>query len=66
MIYAKEKPEDAIRILGKDLWEKIKKEIGVEGGLGHELYEKARVLNNLSDKYVEIVKKSVEYYQLFK
>lgn len=65
MIYAKEKPADAKRILGEELWEKIRKEVGVEGGLGHEFYEKARVLNNASAEYAEIVKKSVAYYRLF-
>ena len=65
MIYAKEKPADAIRILGEDLWKKIRKDVGVEGGLGHEFYEKARVLNNASAEYAEIVKKSIAYYRLF-
>ena len=65
MIYAKEKPADAKRILGEELWNKIRKEVGVEGGLGHEFYEKARVLNDMSDEYAEIVKKSVAYYRLF-
>ena len=65
MIYAKERPVDAKRILGEELWNKIRKEVGVEGGLGHEFYEKARVLNDMSDEYAEIVKKSVAYYRLF-
>lgn len=65
MIYAKEKPEDAIRILGKELWDKISKEVKVEGGLGHKFYEEARLLDKASAKFAEIVEKSIAYYSNF-
>nr|WP_314783534.1 hypothetical protein [uncultured Porphyromonas sp.] len=35
MIYAKEPPEDAKRIIGEALWRKIQRETGLPGGLGH-------------------------------
>lgn len=67
MIYAKEKPIDAKRILGNKLWNEIRKQTSVEGGLGHGYYEKARVLNPIIDKekYDSIVEKSVSYYRHF-
>lgn len=45
MIYAKEKPEDAKLILGHKLWQSIYKETKLEGGLGHQYYEKFRLLS---------------------
>ena len=67
MIYAKEKPVDAKRILGEKLWNDIRKHTGVDGGLGHKYYEEARVLNPIRDKekYDSIVEKSVSYYRHF-
>lgn len=67
MIYAKEKPVDAKRILGEKLWTDIRKQTGVDGGLGHKYYEEARVLNPIRDKekYDSIVEKSVSYYRHF-
>lgn len=67
MIYAKETPAVAKSILGESLWESIRKEVGVEGGLGHKFYEEIRVLNTLTDreKIAELVKKSVAYYSNF-
>lgn len=67
MIYAKEVPENAKRILGDELWNKISKEIGVEGGLGHKYYEEARILDPVNDfgKLSEIIEKSVQYYSKF-
>lgn len=67
MIYAKEKPVDAKRILGEKLWNDIRKQTGVDGGLGHKYYEEARALNPIGDKekYDSIVEKSVLYYRHF-
>ena len=66
MIYAKERPEDAKRILGDALWKKIAKEVGIEGGLGHYYYEKARVLERGSKEYLYWEKLSKEYYRHFR
>lgn len=67
MIYAKERPIDAKRILGEKLWNDIHKQTGMEGGLGHKYYEEARILNPITDKekYNSIVEKSVSYYRNF-
>ena len=65
MIYAKEKPEDAMRIIGEGLWNKIRKETGIEGGLGHKYYEQWRLLDPNSEEAKKIVKLSVEYYKHF-
>ena len=65
MIYAKEKPEDAKRILGIDEWNAIRKETGMEGGLGHKYYEEWRVLNRTSKEAQDIARKSIEYYSHF-
>lgn len=66
MIYAKEKPNDAISIIGIKRWNEIKKETGLEGGLGHYFYEEMRVLPKNSPKRLEIEKKSIEYYSKFR
>jgi hypothetical protein len=65
MIYAKEKPKDAKRILGEKRWEEINKQTGIEGGLGHKYYEEWRLLDKSSDEAQKISKKSVEYYRHF-
>lgn len=65
MIYAKEKPEDAKRILGVDLWNKIRKETGMEGGLGHKYYEAYRVLNPNSNEAKKLKALSEKYYSHF-
>lgn len=67
MIYAKEKPEVAKKIIGKAAYARIKKETGLEGGKGHELYEKIRVLNKRSDakKKEELIRQSRDYYSNF-
>ena len=65
MIYAKEPPEIAQALLGKSLWNKIYRETGVEGGLGHKLYEEIRTLPRTSQKYRELKQKSIEYYAHF-
>ncbi len=67
MIYAKEKPEDAIRTLGKAKYDEIKRQTGIEGGKGHAFYEEYRVLDPMKDKskMEEIQKKSKDYYKNF-
>nr|DAY18813.1 MAG TPA: Tas1 [Caudoviricetes sp.] len=65
MIYAKEKPEDAKRILGEKRWKEIQKQTGMEGGLGHKYYEEWRVLDKADKKAQKIVEKSIEYYSHF-
>ena len=64
MIYAKERPEDAKRILGKKRWEEIHNETGMEGGLGHKYYEQWRILDKSSNEALKIVEKSIEYLSL--
>ena len=66
MIYAKERPEDAKRILGKKRWEEIHNETGLEGGLGHKYYEQWRILDKSSNEALKIVEKSIEYYSHFR
>lgn len=66
MIYAKEKPSDAIRIIGKKRWKEINKEIGLEGGLGHYFYEEMRMLPKNDIRRIELEKKSIEYYSKFR
>ena len=70
MIYAKEKPNVAKSVLGEDVWNKIKKETGMQGGLGHKFYEEFRILDkNIPEqakKMIEIEKRSREYYKHFR
>lgn len=66
MIYAKETPAVAKSILGEDVWNKIAKETGLEGGLGHKFYEQFRVLDKMSPKAAEIERLSKEYYKSFR
>ena len=69
MIYAKEPPEDAKRIIGEALWRKIQRETGLPGGLGHKYYEQYRSLTyeqQRSEIGREIARKSEEYYSHFK
>ena len=65
MIYAKEKPADARRVIGEKLWNQIHRETGLEGGLGHKFYEAYRVLDPESPEAKEILRQSREYYQYF-
>lgn len=65
MIYAKEKPEDAKRILGEKRWKDIQNQTGVKGGLGHKYHEEWRVLDKADKKAQKIVEKSIEYYSHF-
>ncbi len=69
MIYAKELPENAKKILGDDVWNAIRKEVGVEGGLGHKYYEEWRIMSKdeqLSAQGQALKKKSEKYYSHFK
>lgn len=65
MIYAKEKPADARRVIGDDLWNQIHKETGLEGGLGPQFYEAYRVLDPNSSEAKRIIEQSREYYRHF-
>jgi hypothetical protein len=67
MIYAKEKPENAKLILGEKKYNEIKKQVGIEGGKGHELYEKYRVLAIGKDdkQRKQIEQESKKYYSKF-
>lgn len=65
MIYAKEVPSIARSVIGEDVWNKIFKSTGLEGGIGHKYYEEFRLLDATSDKAVEIANKSREYYSHF-
>ena len=66
MIYAKEKPDDAKKILGEKRWNEIRKQTGMEGGLGHKYYEEWREKDRASDEAQNIAQKSVEYYNHFR
>jgi hypothetical protein len=69
MIYAKELPENAKKILGDKLWNNIHKEVGVEGGLGHKYYEEWRVMSKAEQRSAmgkALKKKSEEYYAYFR
>lgn len=67
MIYAKEKPENAKLILGEKKYNEIKKQVGIEGGKGHDLYEKYRVLVVGKDdkQRKQIEQESKKYYSKF-
>lgn len=65
MIYVKETPGIAKSILGVELWNSIKRQIGLEGGLGHKYYEEYRILNKESIRAREILEFSVKYYSHF-
>ena len=64
MIYAKDSPSSAKRVIGEELWNKIHNETGLEGGLGHKFYEQGRVTID-TKKLDEIIRKSKEYYKHF-
>jgi len=67
MIYAKEKPADARRILGEAKYNQIQKETGYVGGRGHEFYEEYRTLYGRKNaaRKKEIEQKSKKYYSNF-
>ena len=68
MIYAKETEVNAKRILGEELWNKIRMETKMPGGLGHKYYEEIRLLNKVTDlPRIERIKRlSEEYYSHFR
>ena len=68
MIYGKNEERSARLILGDDVWEKIHRETGMPGGLGHKYYEEIRVLDRVKDsaKIAELEKLSNEYYSHFR
>lgn len=65
MIYAKNSPSSAQKLIGKKRWNEIRKETGLEGGLGHKYYEEWRVLPPESLKAIELTEKSKAYYSNF-
>lgn len=67
MIYAKEKPEDAIRTIGQAKYDQIRKQVGLEGGKGHTIYEEYRKLDPMKDgkRMRELEKESKNYYKNF-
>lgn len=65
MIFGKMLPEDAQNILGKDLFNQIKTETGMEPGYGHKLYEDLRKLSIAElegPKGQALIQESVDYY----
>jgi hypothetical protein len=66
MIYAKESPANASKILGEAKYAELRMKAGVEGGRGHALYEKYRKLNPNNPKEAklaaEIAAESRAYY----
>lgn len=67
MIYAKEKPIDAMRIIGKKRWGEIKKETGLEGGLGHKYYEEYRETPKKEmQRRLKLERLSNDYYKNFR
>ena len=68
MIYAKETEANAKRILGEELWNKIRTETNMQGGLGHRYYEEIRLLNEVTERQKKIKRLkslSKEYYSHF-
>ena len=65
MIYAKEIPDVAKSIIGEDVWNQIRKETGLEGGLGHKFYEQIRSADTSDKLKDELIRKSMEYYSHF-
>lgn len=67
MIYAKETEANAKRILGEELWNKIRTETNMQGGLGHRYYEEIRLLNKTTErqKRKRLEDLSKEYYSHF-
>ncbi len=68
MIYAKEQPDVAKKILGEKVWNEIRKQTGTEGGFGHMYYEEYRKLSKEeqnSEKGLAIKKESENYYSHF-
>lgn len=68
MIYAKEKKETAIKIIGEKRWSEIRRSTGLSGGLGHKYYEEWRSLDPVKDwkRMAELEKLSKGYYKHFR
>lgn len=66
MIYAKEMPKDAKKILGEERWNEIREQTGMEGGLGHKYYEEWRRMDRASNEAQKIAQNSMEYYSHFR
>lgn len=70
IIYAKELPEVAKKIIGEKAWNDIRRQTGLQGGLGHKYYEEYRRLNkNIPEqakRMIELDKLSNEYYKHFR
>lgn len=62
MIYAKESPANAVKILGEAKYAELRMKAGVEGGRGHALYEKYRKLAPGDPRAAEIAAESRAYY----
>lgn len=66
MIYAKEAPADARRLLGNEQYDAISKKVGIEGGLGHKYYEDWRNIDRSDPtqyhKAKALEEKSKAYY----
>lgn len=67
MIFAKEAEANARNILGDEVYDKIAKDTGLEGGLGGKLYEQIRTLDKIKDaeKVKELCQQSKDYYVHF-
>lgn len=61
MIYAKEKPDVAKKMLGVSLYNKLKDKIGL-AGKGHAYYEKWRELETDSPEQKQVEKEGKRYY----
>lgn len=65
MIFGKSLPKDAEIILGKEMYNSIKKQTRLEAGVGHKIYEEFRSLSpkdQLGEIGDKLMKKSVDYY----
>jgi hypothetical protein len=67
MIFAKELPANAIPIIGAKRWDEIRRQSGLEGGLGHKYYEEYRILKDTDLlRKRELEKLSKAYYSKFR
>lgn len=71
MIYAKEKPVDAIRTIGQAKYNEIKRQTGIDGGKGHTIYEEYRdlvkkpITKKSAKRIAELENQSKSYYKNF-
>ena len=70
MIFAKQGPSTAKKLIGEQRWNEIHKATGLDGGLGHKYYEEIRLLNHgipaEARLIAELEKKSEAYYSHFR